>query len=488
MEDKFDKIVKFAIGCFLLLVYFYFTIETGNEITIPSDAKLHLIPPEYSNFVHVSPKLIAVLKADKWGFIDREGKTVIPFEFDYLGIFIEGMAIIKKGNKVGCVDDKGTLYFSENLPPICEKILKGNKDNLDAVNILKKSVNTEQGNDNGAAIDLQHFGKVQNFSEGMSVVNIDGKFGFVNRKGQVVIPAKYQEVGNFSEGLARFMIIDEDYNSKWGFLNSKGDVVIDAVFEEAGDFRSGLAPVLLKVGNDIQRWGYINKTGKIVIQPLFSGAEEFSERYAAVCEYVKWGYINTSGALVIPYQFQEAGHYVNGWAKVKKDGKVGYINKAGRFVIAPQYDDMGNFREGFAKVKIAGKWGYIDKQGAVFIPPQFDEATDFSGGYAKVRNGDKWGFVTNEKVVIQPQFDEVKEFVEGIALVMNRATGIKKHLRVFDKWGYVIKKGIVIPPVFEEVSPFHDGIAEVKQKGKWGFIVQQNLLQKKLLPQYRKIH
>ena len=48
----------------------------------------------------------------------------------------------------------------------------------------------------------KNFDYVDDISCGLSLVGKDGKRGYVNHKGQVVIPLVYEEAMHFSEGLA----------------------------------------------------------------------------------------------------------------------------------------------------------------------------------------------------------------------------------------------------------------------------------------------
>ena len=72
-----------------------------------------------------------------------------------------------------------------------------------------------------AAIDRQGnikffstYEQVTPFSQGLSAVKIGNKWGFINEKNVLVIPAQYQSVHAYSEGLAAVEI-----NNKWGFIN-----------------------------------------------------------------------------------------------------------------------------------------------------------------------------------------------------------------------------------------------------------------------------
>ena len=84
------------------------------------------------------------------------------------------------------------------------------------------------------------FDEVGQFSEELSWFRDSNnhQHGFINQKGEVVIPAEFDEVGQFSEGLAWFR---DSNNHQYGFINQKGEVVIPTEFNEVGQFSEELA-------------------------------------------------------------------------------------------------------------------------------------------------------------------------------------------------------------------------------------------------------
>ena len=66
-----------------------------------------------------------------------------------------------------------------------------------------------------------------------AAVESNGKWGFVDTKGNVVIEPQYEAAHSFSYGFAAVKS-----NGKWGFIDTKGKMCIDPVFDEAKDMNS----------------------------------------------------------------------------------------------------------------------------------------------------------------------------------------------------------------------------------------------------------
>ena len=64
------------------------------------------------------------------------------------------------------------------------------------------------------------------FSNGRAAVQIDGKWGFINTKGEVIIKPIYDnpaETPKFSGGLCAMR---DPANNKWGYIDTMGNVII----------------------------------------------------------------------------------------------------------------------------------------------------------------------------------------------------------------------------------------------------------------------
>lgn len=197
------------------------------------------------------------------------------------------------------------------------------------------------------------FNTTTRFMEGLSAIKIGEKWGVIDMKGKIIIPAKYDAVGRFHEGLAVVRTGDKD-----GFIDKKGNFIIPAKYDGGGNFSEGLAPV--KIGDKL---GFIDTKGNIVIPPEYDDVSDFSEGMAVVKLEDKYGFINRNGDLVIPAKYDNARIFSEGLAGVQIGKKFGFIDKKGTLIIQPKYDGIGIFSEGIAQVELGDRLGFVDKKG-----------------------------------------------------------------------------------------------------------------------------
>jgi hypothetical protein len=168
-------------------------------------------------------------KGDKWGYRDSGGSIVISLRFEVaLAFSAEGLA--------GVVDSQGWAYIDPTGRVVIRPVVV----------------------DNGPDY----------FEEGLARFGTGGKIGFFDKKGKVVIQAKYAFARPFSEGLAAVCdsckeVREAEYTAvaggKWGFINTHGALVIPHQFEDATSFENGRAKV--KVAGS---WRYIDENGAVV--------------------------------------------------------------------------------------------------------------------------------------------------------------------------------------------------------------------------------
>lgn len=73
---------------------------------------------------------------------------------------------------------------------------------------------------------------------GLHPQRVQGKFGYADAAGRIVIPARFDGADSFSEGLA--VVLD---SGRFGYIDSRGAFAIPAVYRHARAFRDGHASV-----------------------------------------------------------------------------------------------------------------------------------------------------------------------------------------------------------------------------------------------------
>lgn len=124
------------------------------------------------------------------------------------------------------------------------------------------------------------------YSEGLKPVEQDGKWGFINQDGGLVIPYKYHYSRSFRDGLAMVKL-----HGKWGYIDWFGNELIPIVFDEVTHFqdshafvkkdgRIGLLDVVGNVTYDHERMKeFLFPFNWLDSKPMFNGgsANKFAE-------------------------------------------------------------------------------------------------------------------------------------------------------------------------------------------------------------------
>jgi hypothetical protein len=267
------------------------------------------------------------------------------------------------------------------------------------------------------------------FREGFAIVSLDDdKRFFIDSAGRRLAAPDFEEAWLFNEGLAGVRI-----NGKWGFIDRRGKLVIPAKFDAADSFCGGLAVVAVKKGDKL-KFGFIDKTGKYTVQPKFNYITAFADgiaQFSNDAEYIQkstyfvvdttahYGLIDSAGKIVAEPKFNKIETFHEGFAEAVLGGKTGFIDKTGKWLEGFDGHVKRWFSEGLAAVYMPGKgYGYMDKNAKFVIEPKFIEGKEFSGGLAPVKTEKGWGYINKSgKMVIAPQFSEGHPFVGPLAMV-----------------------------------------------------------------------
>ncbi len=153
---------------------------------------------------HLKPKE----KDGKWGYIDTQGRWIVPAIYDHAAEFDEDVAAVREGwapkALYGLINNKGKVIF---------------KPQFEELGVL---------------------------SHGLMAAAKGGKFGFIDTKGNWKIKPTYDSALEFSEGFAAVCV-----KKRWGFINEKGIVVVPIKYRNVGSFENGKASAVDQQGSAV---------------------------------------------------------------------------------------------------------------------------------------------------------------------------------------------------------------------------------------------
>ena len=250
-----------------------------NGYTVTLNEKMGLFNSEGKEIIPISYRWIYTDKIDdnipiaakldgKEGYINTKNEWVIPPTYRDAFAFRQGVAIVKKGRNYMCINLKGEAVIQDFDNYVIEP-----SDNTYIVGV-RKECKYMVYDLNGNLLDT-YDGFINNWSDdAIFAVKKGGKWGYIDGYGKVIIPLEYEEVGDFSEGLAA---VRKD--NKWGYINPKNEVVIPIEFtnREVSYFKNGVAKYYTDSGI-----GLINLKGEIIAEPKYDSIEYVRENVAIV--------------------------------------------------------------------------------------------------------------------------------------------------------------------------------------------------------------
>lgn len=331
--------------------------------------------------------------------------------------------VVAMNNKNVSYDDNSEIVFTGIIDS------KGKEVPIESYNSFESSLMIGRGN------------------EGLYELNIEGKFGFKDEHGNVIISPRYDEVEPFSDGLAVVYVGD-----KYGYINKKGEEIIQIHFkfdtlshylgnekddddDEFRSFRNGFAiteingkyGIIKKNGSKLfnetfdnifilnkkneqglqlfivmkilktddylndKVYGIINENGEYIINCKYGLIHEFNDVFVTALNN-KYGLLNKYGNVIFSNQFssfldsklngQTSGYYQTneffsnekGLIIVESERKYGLVSTLGKWIIPCKYDQMtGNdICQDYFLIRQKNKFGLINKNGEIVIPLIYD--------------------------------------------------------------------------------------------------------------------
>jgi hypothetical protein len=126
-------------------------------------------------------------------------------------------------------------------------------------------------------------------------------------------------------------------DGKYGYINAKGKVLVQPVYDYLGwSFPTDSLTYVKKDG----KYGYINAKGKLVIKPVYDNVDAFHNGIAVVKKNGKWGVINTKGKFIVKAKYDFGTDVLNsGVIQMRKGDTYTYFNQNGEKIYSYSYTE-----------------------------------------------------------------------------------------------------------------------------------------------------
>lgn len=322
-----------------------YDLRYGGKI-IPAD-KINYFNDGVSSNIFINGYMRVCSLNDEWGFLsEADSEYNVSYDYDYVTDFKDGFAFVIK-NGIGHIidNDFNTVLTSNDQYIIYDNAYEGLVRVMDPITEKFGFVDLK-----GNLVIPCLFDRTDNFSEGLCVVyndrkpgylSIDNTIGYIDTKGCKIIP----EIFNYSTSEIILTLFNEmdfingyavAYKIKDGkeyasLIGMTGEPLkgFDWKNKSIDRFSCGLA----RFQNHMGKWGYYNSRGEEIISAKYDYAMDFKEDIAIVEQKIngkfRCGAINTDGVEVIPLIYDNIENFENGIALATLDGKMGLIDRFG---------------------------------------------------------------------------------------------------------------------------------------------------------------
>ena len=399
-----------------------------------------------------------------WGYVDRSGRMVIAPKYRSAGSFFNGRAVaVLAKDRTQLIDRDGRVlaetavseslltdavedHGPESYIEFSER--QSTADTLDAARAGSLPSTTPRSAEFRIALQTEDtpdiesaIGKVDAFVDGLARAESDGKIGFIDRRGQVVVPLQY------SEALRRFSrdrtVVVHDGHAwlidptgrdiadlgvwPWpGLAEEEGFDDLDGYVGDADFFADGLMP--WRQGD---LWGYVGLDGRWLITPQYQWAQPFHAGRAGVQADGRGLLIDVKGRVL--------ARAPRGWWIAPASGELlragtetawGFVGVDGTLPKALPYATVRiifagrssvdarplRYSEGLAAVTRTAphRWQVVDADGRVRAGGRYDWVEDAGAGLYAVAIDQRWALASSALQVLSgARFDAAPDFAPG---------------------------------------------------------------------------
>lgn len=238
----------------------FFRTKSGNNVGIFSTKGSNVLPNEYQDIkAFVSPNgqtCFTILKNEKWGLADAQGKVEILPDFDQIIPAMNGITIIKTGNKWAIRGARGQWLGEARWDSITTPRKQGDWVEFPVLG-WKKGKN-QLISEKGEELSEPRKAVWKYLQENVFAFQDEQGWHLYSSQGKMLGNLNFNALENFSEGNAPAC-----QNNKWGFVNAFGRMVIQAQYDAVLPYQNGIA-----FAQSDGKWGVLRKNGSWLVKPV----------------------------------------------------------------------------------------------------------------------------------------------------------------------------------------------------------------------------
>ena len=351
-------------------------------------------------------KLYPVISGGKYGFMNTQGKLMIPAMYNEVGPFQEGLAVVSKDDKFGIIDKKNQMV-----------------------------------------VDFQ-YDEILEFVQNRAIVRKGEKYGVIDRLGKLVFPLIYEDISIREDSLyeaieeGRSHYFDLNYSQQ---LSLSGIVFIDfskytserhPEFEFIGDLDRTSNRAVVKVSGQLN---YIDSTGKLMLTnslewfPDALSVAKYNNGFAVYRKKDKYGLIDINGKVVQKNVYESSGPFTGFWP-VKDKGNWALLDVKGKVILPFEYDFIRFMPDLGYLIEREEQFGLLNSMGNMILPVSFSTIKRFEDSYYLVSIDEKFGlFLKDGREILPIQYERIQRFdAESFVLTLNgRLTYFFPETRAF---------------------------------------------------------
>lgn len=208
----------------------------------------------------------------KYGVINDKGEQVIEEKYNYLEYLFDNYFIVSnEESKLGVIDDDDNVKI---------EIKYDSLQKIDGTNIIKAITNS----DNATKLYSKNMVEVCNMVN--AIITTENNYIKISNDTDVkYFDKEGKELKNI-EVYPNNTLFANKVDNKWGFVNKDGNTIVEAIYDEVTEFNEyGFAGIMKD-----NKWGVVNSNGEVVLEPTYTLNENVIPYFIGKYYRVEYGF------------------------------------------------------------------------------------------------------------------------------------------------------------------------------------------------------